>query len=548
MPFDRSPVRALIWKEWHEMRDRVVLMAAVAVATSSLVVVSSRDDWGGTLLVLNVVIAVAGAVYFGLRVAAGERGQRTESLLRGLPARRSRVATVRFVVGLAGPLLVAVAAVVPAFGLGALLGRPPEGLPAQPFDLTAVLSAIAILALLGVPIYLWTVAAGLSAGSESAALLRVVLLGLGLAVIFGVVLAGVALFEHNAPGHSSARDRAYWVFTLLGGCSPLGPLVTFMSGYDAHRNELLLPLVVGSVVSVVGLSAWCIARMHTPPAPIRKRTYSDAVRRPLGPPLTRRWVSLLRINLGVPLASAGAVLALLLLALGASWLRHGPHSTYPGSGSGNHLYLWLWAALIHAGLMAALLFGQETDREQPWFWRSRPIRIHRWFAVRAATGLVLLLVVHLTPALLDLMLGWSTADSFVWNSESDSLRWVSEADPTAHRTIYRNELEIFGDVVWPAVWILPLASAACFSVVVVAIAWIRNAIIVLPAAFFAVLLLLALPNMGDVWGWLPGWNPFMLMFPWYSPNDGYPWFVGLCLLLTSVSLVLAARSFRRRVA
>ena len=504
---NRSPVIALIWKEWHEMRDLVVLMVTLAVISSLLTVLSFKNDWGDILFGLQGLIAAGGGVLFGLRVAAGERGQRTEAMLRGLPFRRSFVATVRLAAGLVGPVLLAFAAALSAFAAAAMLGRP-SGHDLE--GITAISEGIAGLLLLGAPIYLWTVAAGRSAGSESTALLRVVLLGLGLVTLLVVV---VAVIEYAFDNFSPTRDRVYWVFTLLVGGSPLGPFISFMSRHEAHHDGVLLPLGTGAAVSVVALCAWCVARMHATPSPVRKRVVSRAAPRPLGPPLTRRWVSLLGLNLGAPLASAGAVLVLLLLALGANGLWNGSYPANTNVRLGTHVSLWLWAALIHAGLLAVLLFGRETDGQQPWFWRSRPIAVSRWFAVRATTGVVLLVAVHLTPALLDLMLGFT-----------------------------------FGALVWPAVWVIPLAAVACFSVVVVATAWSRRAVVILSAAMFFVLMLLVLPDMGDVWAWLPDWNPFTLARGRGWKNGGYPWFVGLCLLLTTTCLLLADSSFRRRVA
>ena len=45
-----------------------------------------------------------------------------------------------------------------------------------------------------------------------------------------------------------------------------------------------------------------------------------------------------------------------------------------------------------------------------------------------------------------------------------------------------------------------------------------------------------------------GLAPFTLACGRGWKNGGYPWFVGLCLLLTTTCLLLADSSFRRRVA
>jgi|GEM_PF-2843779 len=63
-----------------------------------------------------------------------------------------------------------------------------------------------------------------------------------------------------------------------------------------------------------------------------------------------------------------------------------------------------------------------------------------------------------------------------------------------------------------------------------------------------VAMLFALPDMGEVWEWLPRWNPFGGLFYGRASTTGWPWLVGLCIAVSVPAFAIARRSFRRRVA
>lgn len=526
--------RALLCKEWRENAKRVRLMAAIAISAALLTPLSfNDDDWTVVLSIVGYGVLGITAIYFGLRVAAGERGQRTEALLCGLPVDRRLPVAAKLMVGVAGFLLVVLAAVVPAVLTGAILDRPAwdTDFLQSPVGLGVGLLAVAI------PIFLWTTVVGIGAASESWAFMRVVVVGLAMAVL--IVIGGSFVQDYRSNGGS------IWPFAALFGLSPFGAIASLnmVPVKTAEEIGLLIACTAGAVVSLTTLTAWCLWRLHRPHRPARVAGKAGAQRQTLRRPLRSKTHAILASNWVLPSRASAIILVLILIPLLVRWCTRGPFGFgMTGTVWPEFTSFWIAAGLVHAALLAALLPGRELENGLPWFWRSQPIAVGRWYLTRAVTGTLILLAVYATPLILDLIINLS-----LFSGET-----MGYTDPSGAAHTHPRPTTVVGEIAWSLLrsdplWVIPLAPPTCYAVVLLLTAWLRKPVMAAVIGFCLTGAIFVLPDAGNQWAWLPRWNPFQLANSGGPLNNGYPWFLGICFLLTTASLLLATRSFRRRV-
>ncbi len=148
-PRQRSPFRALVWKEWRQQRWIFLSLAGLAYTLLVVGLVMAHSDrhatqeTGGALVGCSILLGAIGVVILSANAFSGERDDETDLFLETIPCSRGRL----FWVKLGAVLFLVLLALFPA-GTGALVsfGSQPDVSSSQ-LELGAVLTVLVVAAI-----------------------------------------------------------------------------------------------------------------------------------------------------------------------------------------------------------------------------------------------------------------------------------------------------------------------------------------------------------------------------------------------------------------
>src|SRR5262245_47939653 len=104
----RTIWQALIWKEWHEHKWKLVSIVAILWCTAIVSLSQRETNTFGLTIVILACCLIPLSIFVGLGVAASERSRGTFAFTQALPAPIWHIALTKLITG----LLVCIAAVM----------------------------------------------------------------------------------------------------------------------------------------------------------------------------------------------------------------------------------------------------------------------------------------------------------------------------------------------------------------------------------------------------------------------------------------------------
>ncbi len=402
--------RSLLWKEWREHRWTLAGLTAIAVLAPMLMSLGSPGMFMTAMISTFFFGVPLGSMFVGMHAAAGENSQGTIRFLQALPTPLPKPATAKLfwaAITVVAPTLIAVLA---AAAWNAAFVRQANAVDvqmAQQFSGAWGIShwhlSMAVAGAAGaLSILLWMAAAGVNRRDE----VRAAAVGLLAILITWLAYAG-------AYGEFSKVQHGNWIppnwLRVAWAAAPGGPAIgrapeppaAVAAPSQSWFGNYLLPLAVAVAVHS-GLAAWYIGRFGRV-APRREATpapelYATRVSEaPLSAPRRTPLAALVwkQCRESAPLAGLGCG----LIALAAAWAVVASRSS-PGIADnvvGFALSVWLFVGAFVSVVAGVGAFMEDLRPGLHTFWRSRPINVNAWFAVKTALTLLLIMTVLAIP-------------------------------------------------------------------------------------------------------------------------------------------------------
>lgn len=405
---------SLAWKYWREDRTYIVLaMVASLLLTCHVIAYDALHQlhaFVGHFSQASSALALIGAILLAMRTAKGEQSSRTHTFSSALPISMRTQATVRLLgsmLTLALPILLS-ATILSITTSSGLIQQvlPRTSLHYVPLIQREVAPLSITLS------QLWSLAAiEIAAGWQLLLILCVVgnwLKTQSQIGFMGPVVALASMFidspwllkkmQDYEEAKTILEKLVPWSLAVIGSFSPGSLVIHWGYGgkegdYSDHQliplwnYSLLLFVVWGTLLAVAfvgsygrqtypaaqGKSWWQKLSAYTPGVSFSFNFHS--------PMASLIW---LEVRKSVPMALLGLVLALLLACLEVSesktLIGRIPHTVW--------IIGFLWSAIVGTGVYAS-----EMDTQLGNFWRSRPIDLRNWFAIKFVVGLLAVVLV-----------------------------------------------------------------------------------------------------------------------------------------------------------
>jgi ABC-type transport system involved in multi-copper enzyme maturation permease subunit len=374
--------RSLLWKEWRE--QRLWLAALVTIAILFLLLQLPRGPEAPLWYAYLSMLIIAGplvSLFLGSHVAASERSQNTMAFLSSLPASVRRAAMAKLLSSLIAIWIPCLVIWLAASFIGIFLGEPADAANFKWMVLGYGCSCSSLM--------IWMAAAGVNRRDE----VQAGAVGLLVTLCYWMVFALASQFDVfegsflSKLGIAAGPGGVYSIFELKTHTLP----------------PVLWPLVVAAATMHAALIAVFVSRYgRVAPAarPIAERSSFVAKREWLAPPRRGPLTAMLwkQARESLPLAGLGA--AAVLISSICVWLSVRQSAEGPDGEEIIHVTVVVW---IMAGVLVSIvagigLFIDDLRPELHDFWRSRPIRVDEWLAVKFVPGLLLTLMTLVVPA------------------------------------------------------------------------------------------------------------------------------------------------------
>jgi ABC-type transport system involved in multi-copper enzyme maturation permease subunit len=397
--------RSLLWKEWRESRWKLAIIVAACLLVPAPLAWQGGEEYIGGLAAMVVVFGPLAAMGIGADVAAGEHSRRTIHFLQALPVPMARPAAAKLFWG-------AVVMIVPSVVAGAMLFVFHEsrgGDAASPRGWQALL-LVGVTTLTALSFLLWTAAVGVNASDEvrAGAIALIVIAAIWCALVFVGHLSSNTI--------DGAWPRALRVVASAAPGTPAGAYAV-ADGTDSSRREYgwpdqffakSWPFAAVMVLSHGALAVWFLrrfGRIARPQAAVDAIPAAEAARGWLAPPrrspLTAIVWKQLRESTSLALTGLAAIIG--LVAITAVVIKRLEAGEFVGSVVEATIGCWATLGFAVAVVSGIGVFLDDLRPGLHTFWRSRPINVDQWFAVKLLTGL-LATVVPLAVAPLAILL------------------------------------------------------------------------------------------------------------------------------------------------
>lgn len=389
---------ALLWKEWREHRLVVALLVGGLTATPLVASLWwGADHFFAAASTALMALPVVG-MFLAMNIAAREQSTGTIRFLQALPTAGARPAAAKLVAACAA-IVIPVASVVAAAWLWEwlyddyLIIQVAIETDLDTFGNFAGLEnwyAARFLnaTILGVSLLLWMAAAGVNRSDEVRAA------AIGLLVVL-CVWGALMLIGHFAD-RPETHELTWLGFGILLAIAPGGLAVAPTVVTNPVFGWIL---VLAAVVSHAALAAWFIMRFGRVAAGRMQEVAVDAA----APREDRYWLAPPRrsplsaiawkqFRESAPLAAlgGGSIVALTLII---AWsVRVADKPLAPDELLGMAGGVWMMVA-VGVSIVAGIgIFMEDLRPGINGFWRSRPINVDLWFAVKFAAGLAVTLI------------------------------------------------------------------------------------------------------------------------------------------------------------
>lgn len=357
--------KSLLWKEWREQRWRLAVLTAVilGVATIPLLIVPEGANGLGFLQSTLTMYSVLAGMFVGTSVAASENSRRTMRFLQALPTPTWMPALVKLCVAVVVailPILVLICAYCVSAGIS------------DELTMSALSGMLGVASML-----LWTAATGANRSDEIRAGAIAFLTCASFWLIFILIVS-----NHLLPKNTLNA----LLLALPGGPYVLIWAVTHISATSAYPGLLIALFSHGAALS------WYLKRygkVNTPPKRATTDWRLNLFRTPTAarPPFRSDWAAIAwkQFRETGPLALlavAGIFVCVPIIYYFSS------RSEYPSEFSSILGSVSASVAVFVILVSGIGVFLEDYAPRVNTFWRSRPINVDHWFAVKFVVGLV----------------------------------------------------------------------------------------------------------------------------------------------------------------
>lgn len=404
-----GPIRSLIIKEWHEQKWRCASLSAIGLSVVVFAIVREPEVAPYFGISMMGVLAIIGAVFIAMGVAAGERATGTLELLRSLPIRMPQVAAIKLAAGLISclvPILLIPLAFAVWLGLAYLFPSSAHPTFSDWIDKVALAGDMEMLPTFTtlamgccLQVFLWVIAAGINQRTE----VRVGVIGIG--VLIGWALA-IVLTEWIVSLITRPSTPEYsYLLALTVGTSPFACFVLASEIY-----QYIWPVVAAQAAISGLLALWIICRYSrvsrhdnasptTIPVGSGKNRFGRPRRSAMMAIAWKQWRDTL------PIALLGLAVIMFFVADPAinAFMHYDKNAAI--NEVSTHVIYWIGYESRTVGILLALIVGIGTfvgDYQSAilTFWRSRPISPRLWFWSKYLTGLLIVELTMIAPWLI----------------------------------------------------------------------------------------------------------------------------------------------------
>ncbi len=406
--------QSLLWKEWREHRLMLAILAGLFVLVPTIFSLRTPTNFFG-ILTFTLFAAPMISMFIAMNIAAGEQSAGTIRFLQALPTTGRKPAAAKLFWA-AATMVVPILVAVGAAALWAMMLPDEIAQEATDYDAgiygTASKSWFAARcftpSVAAVSLILWMAAAGVNRSDE----VRAGAIGFLVVVSCWALIAfAVYVFDILEVIRVSEPNR---LFPILFAMAPggVGALDDDTMAFASEQSSILArywPLGVAALFSHGALAAWYIGRFGRV-IPGQSQVVESLAgthdRQWLAPPRRSPLAAIAwkQFRESAPLAVLGAA-CIAAIAILIYWSSFSVAREEVGELTPFEIFHGMTVAWMMVGLMVTTVAGVGVfmDDLKPGlyaFWRSRPINVDRWFAVKFLAGLLVTIVTLAIPLLL----------------------------------------------------------------------------------------------------------------------------------------------------
>ncbi|MBA3481338.1 MAG: hypothetical protein H0T51_05940 [Pirellulales bacterium] len=396
--------QSLLWKEWREHRLVLAILAGLFVGIPTLFSLRTPTNFFNILSFTLIAIPLV-SMFLAMNIAAGEQSAGTIHFLQSLPITGRKPATAKLFWAVATavvPILIAVgAAILWSWMLGeaaptAIAHDEEMYNTSQGFWFAARCFTPSVAS---ISLILWIAAAGVNRSDE----VRAGAIGILVAASFWLLLSLIHYGFDSLGIREPSRLFAFLFSMAPGGVGVLSD----GSAFAPEKSSLIAkywPLAITGLVSHGALAAWYIGRFGRvvpgKPQTIERPTTAGE-RQWLAPPMRTPLTAIAwkQLRESGPLAILGAACTV-VIALSIYVPLRRERDLTPEDILEGMMAMWIIVGLMVSTVAGVGVFMEELKPGLYSFWRSRPINVDQWFAVKFLAGLLVTVTTLAIPVLL----------------------------------------------------------------------------------------------------------------------------------------------------
>lgn len=421
----KSVWHALIWKEWHEHKWKLVALTAVLIALPAMTLLSEEPNGIFTAVTATMWLAVPMlSVFIGASAAAGENSERTMPFLQSMPTPMSYAALVKLVSAIL-TVCISVACVIAFTYVVAIVGSQLDASFYRGIDDDRIfvflsendwyLSRLFLGWGSGISFVIWIAAVGVNRSDE----VRSGALGI-LAIVSYWFLLFIVAWSLDLPSPISGFPMEFKTLAAIGPGSPV--VAMWLENPEALIRvtpPLQWPIALASIAFHALLAICFVARFGRVPHGFHPSEPTAAViaGQWLAPPRRTRFGVLVwkqfRESGPLALIAMCATFAMWLILTvfvvyktfreGATWDQVSMHlGGITEFGFQITTAVWMSVGFFVAIVAGIGVFFEELRPGMDMFWRSRPIDRDLWFWTKFSFGMSITLLALLVPVLMAL--------------------------------------------------------------------------------------------------------------------------------------------------